>query len=332
MDAFRLMLEAVAGLVLFLYGVSRLSESLQRVAGDRMKEILARCTKNPLAGVATGTVATTLLDSSSVTIIMVIALVNAGLLTFVQSLGVIMGANIGTTISSQIIAFRLNDYAPILLGAGFLLHFLPKKQRLKDTGLILFGVGLIFFGLDIIGEAAEPLKSYQPFTDWMTGLENPWWGVLAGAAFTVAIQSSSATLGIIIILAGQGLVPLPAGIAIMLGAEIGTCADTLVATVGRSREAVRAGIFHLLFNVATVLIGVSLVEGLAAAAAWLAPAGDVARQIANAHMLFNIGGVAVFIWFTPLFAKALQWLVPDRKPETVGSENSAKWTVVSRVR
>lgn len=315
MDVFRMILEAVAGLVLFLYGVSRLSESLQRLAGDRMKSILSRFTRNPLAGVATGTVATTLLDSSSVTIIMVIALVNAGLLPFVQSLGVIMGANIGTTISSQIIAFRLNEYAAILLAAGFLMHFAGKRKKLKDAGLVVFGIGLIFFGLEIIGKAAEPLKSYQPFMDWMTGLRNPWWGVLVGAVFTVAVQSSSATLGIIIILASQGLVPLPAGVAIMLGAEIGTCADTLVATIGRSREAIRAGIFHLLFNIATVVIGVSLAEQLAGLAVRLAPEGDVARQIANAHMLFNVGGVFLFIWFTPLYARFLCWAIPEKAPD-----------------
>jgi phosphate:Na+ symporter len=312
MDAFKMILEAVAGLVLFLYGVSRLSESLQSLAGDRMKKMLAAFTKNPLAGVATGTVATALLDSSSVTIVMVIALVNAGLLSFVQSLGVIMGANIGTTLSSQIIAFRLNEYASILLVAGFLMHFAGRGKKLKDAGLVILGIGLIFYGLEVIGRAAEPLKSYPPFRNWMTGLTNPWWGVLAGAAFTVVIQSSSATLGIIISLASQGLVPLPAGVAIMLGAEIGTCADTLVAAIGRSREAIRAGIFHLLFNIITVFIGVSLAEQLAGAAMQLAPEGDVARQIANAHMMFNVGGVLLFLPFTPLFARGLFWLVPDR--------------------
>jgi phosphate:Na+ symporter len=312
MNWIKIILEVVGGLTLFLYGVTRLSESLQEVAGDRMKKLLARFTTHPLAGVATGTVATTLLDSSSVTIIMVVALVNAGLLQFTQAIGVIMGANIGTTLSSQLVAFQLNEYAAIVLAAGFLAYFLGKTDFTKHLGLTLFGFGLIFFGLNVIEQAAEPLKAYDPFVDWMRGLENPWWGVIVGAGFTVLIQSSSATLAIVITLGAQGLVSLPAGVAIMLGAEIGTCADTLIASVGRSREALRAGFFHLFFNITTVLMGVTLAGPLARTAAAFAPEGNVARQIANAHLLFNVGGVLLFIWFVPAIARALNHLIPDR--------------------
>jgi len=313
MDWIKIILEVVGGLTLFLYGVTRLSESLQEVAGDRMKTLLARFTTHPLAGVATGTVATTLLDSSSVTIIMVVALVNAGLLPFAQAIGVIMGANIGTTLSSQLFAFQINEYAPIVLAAGFLGYFLGKNEFIKHLGLVMFSFGLIFFGLNVIEGAAEPLKDYPPFVGWLRGLENPWWGVVVGAGFTVLIQSSSATLAIVITLGAQGMVSLPAGVAIMLGAEIGTCADTLIASVGRSREALRAGIFHLLFNVTTVLIGVSLAGPLARVATAFAPAGNVARQIANAHLLFNVSGVLLFIWFVPFMARALTHLIPDRE-------------------
>jgi phosphate:Na+ symporter len=313
MDWIAIILEAVAGLTLFLYGVTRLSESLQQVASERMKKLLARFTAHPLAGVATGAVATTLLDSSSVTIIMVVALVNAGLLPFPRAIGVIMGANIGTTISSQIIAFQINEYAAILLAIGFAVYFLGKTDLYKNLGLVLFGFGLIFFGLNVIEGAAKPLKDYEPFVDWMKGLENPWWGVLVGAGFTVLIQSSSATLGIVITLAAQGLVSLPAGVAIMLGAEIGTCADTLMASVGRSREALRAGVFHLAFNIVTVLIGVLFAGQLAQLAASFAPKGNISRQIANAHLLFNVSGVVLFIWFVPLISRALTSLIPDKK-------------------
>jgi phosphate:Na+ symporter len=316
MDWITLILEVVAGLSLFLYGVTRLSDSLQQVASERMKKLLARFTSHPLAGVATGTVATALLDSSSVTIIMVVALVNSGLLPFTQALGVIMGANIGTTISSQIIAFQLNQYASVLLAIGFLAYFLGKKEIIKNLGMALFGFGLIFFGLNVIEHAAEPLKAYQPFVSWMKGLENPWLGVLTGAAFTVLIQSSSATLGIIITLAAQGLISLPAGVAIMLGAEIGTCADTLVASLGRSRSALRAGIFHLTFNIITVLIGVTFAGQLAQLASYLAPQGNISRQIANAHLLFNLSGVLLFIWFVPLTGRVLTHLIPDKKGDT----------------
>ncbi len=313
MNWIKIILEVVGGLTLFLYGVTRLSESLQAVAGDRMKTLLARFTTHPLAGVATGTVATTLLDSSSVTIIMVVALVNAGLLQFTQAIGVIMGANIGTTLSSQLIAFQLDEYAAVVLAAGFLGYFLGKNDFIRHLGLVLFGFGLIFFGLNVIEGAAEPLKAYPPFVNWLRGLENPWWGVLVGAGFTVLIQSSSATLAIVITLGAQGLVSLPAGVAIMLGAEIGTCADTLLASLGRSREALRAGIFHLLFNVTTVLIGVTFAHQLADAAAAFAPPGNVARQIANAHLLFNVGGVLLFIWFVPAVSRALTALIPAKE-------------------
>jgi len=315
MDWIKIVLQALAGLTLFLYGVTRLSDSLQQVAGERMKTLLARFTTHPLAGVATGTIATTLLDSSSVTIILVIALVNSGLLSFTQALGVIMGANIGTTVSSQIIAFQINEYAAIVLVAGFAMYFMGKTDLIKNLGLVLFGFGLIFFGLNVIDQAAEPLHDYPPFVAWMKGLENPWWGMLVGAGFTVLIQSSSATLGIIITLASEGLLSLPAGIAIMLGAEIGTCADTLIASLGRSREALRAGVFHLLFNAVTALVGVALASQLGKAAVLLAPAGHVSRQIANAHLLFNVGGVGLLIWFVPLMSRWLTRLIPDKRAD-----------------
>lgn len=313
-EVFPIILELTAGLVLFLYGVSRLSIGLKKAAGERMKNLLARFTQNRFAGVLTGTAATTLLDSSSVTIIMVIALVNAGLLTFMQSLGVIMGANIGTTISSQIIALQINEYSPIALAIGFGLWFIGKSKRLKRVGLIVFGIGLVFFGLETMSKAVEPLQGYQPFIDWMVRMEKPLLGALVGAAVTVLIQSSSATLGIIITLASQNLISLPAGIALMLGAEIGTCADTLLASIGRSREAIRAGVFHLLFNVITVIIGVLFASQLAAFIKLISGNADVSRQIANAHVLFNVGGVLVFIWFVPWIARGLYRLVPESKP------------------
>jgi len=309
----KIVLGLLAGLVLFLYGVTHMSDGLRAIAGDRMKRILGRFTTNRFAGVLTGAIATTVLDSSSVTIVMVIAMVNAGVLTFVQSLGVIMGSNIGTTVSSQLIAFNVDEYAPLALLAGFVLHMMGKTERRKQIGSIVLGIGLIFFGLGQMGNAVEPLRDHRPVLDLLARLESPWLGVLIGAALTVLIQSSSATLGIVITLASQGLITLPAGIAVMLGAEIGTCADTLVATVGRSREAVRAGVFHLLFNITTVIAGVLFVEQFTRLALRISGGADVARQIANAHMLFNVLGVLVFIGATPLLARALLWLLPDSR-------------------
>ena len=303
----------IAGLVLFLYGVSRLATGMRAVAGDRMRRLLERATTNRYAGVASGTLATAVLDSSSVTIIMVIALVDAGLLSFQNSLGVILGANIGTTISSQLIALDVQRYSPVVLAFGLLLLVAGRTEMWRQTGAAVFGMGLIFFGLAQMGTAVEPLKQSVRFADWMQQLENPLVGVAAGAIITLVLQSSSATVGIAITLAAQGLLALPGGVAVMLGAEIGTCADTLLATLGRSREAVRAGIFHLLFNIVTVAVGVMLLQPLVTFVTSLG--GDSAQQLANAHVTFNVlGSMAVVLFLAPI-GRALHRLVPPAGSE-----------------
>jgi len=299
----------VAGLALFLYGVSRLATGMRAVAGDRMRQLLARATTNRFAGVVTGTVATAVLDSSSVTIIMVIALVDAGLLSFVQSMGVILGANIGTTVSSQLIALDVERYSPLVLAAGLVVHVAGRTETWRHAGAAIFGMGLIFFGLGQMGTAVEPLKESARFAEWMVRLESPLIGVVAGALTTLVLQSSSATVGIVITLASQGLIGLPAGVAVMLGAEIGACADTLVATVGRSRDALRAGVFHLLFNVLAVAGGIVLLQPLVALS--VAMGGDVARQVANAHVAFNVAGVIVVVLVLTPIARALDRLIPS---------------------
>ncbi len=305
----------VGGLAIFLFGVAQLARALKAVSGDRMKRLLARFTTNPFAGLVTGTVATTALDSSSVVIIMTIAMVHAGVLTFSQALGIVLGANIGTTIGGQIIAFDVAKFAPAFLLGGLLVHFFGSGDRWKNWGLAVIGAGLIFFGLDHIGSAMEPFKNYAPFIETMKQVSsNPFFGVLLGAGFTVAIQSSSGTMGIVIILASEGLIPLPAAVHLILGAEVGTCADTLLASIGRSADAFRTAIFHLLFNLITVSIGLIFANQLVAAGQWLAFGSDnVGRQIANAHVLFNVAGALAFVGLVPLCAKILERLIPDRR-------------------
>ena len=322
LDIFGVVLGVAGGLALFLYGVTVLADALRDLAGDRVRSIMARLTTNRAAGIATGTVATTILDSSSVTIIMVIAMVDAGILTFVQSLGVVMGANIGTTISSQIIAFDIDRYAPLALVAGLGLQMMGRTETWRNGGRVLLGMGLVFFGLGAMDLAVEPLSQQAGFAEWMTRLENPLLGAAIGALVTIILQSSSATLGVVITLAGQGLLTLPAGIALMLGAEIGTCADTLLATLGRSRAALRAGVFHLLFNVATVAIGLMLTTQIASVAQAVTPGAGVARYVANAHVLFNVAGVLLGVAFVPWIARALERLIPDRRPPAVTREPS----------
>ena len=314
-DVWAIALEFTAGLVLFIYAVTLLSDALKNMAGNTIKHGLARFTKNRFTGVLTGTVATIAIDSSSVTIIMVIALVNAGLLGFVESLAVVMGSNIGTAFSSQLYAFDIDEYAPVALLVGFLWRVLAKSDHWRTVGTIIFSLGLIFFGLHLMSKSMAPLEEYPPFTAFVKTLENPWLGVLIGAGFTALIQSSSAMMGIVIAMASQGIMPLSAGVAIMLGAEIGTCADTLIATIGRSREAIRTGIFHLLFNVCTVIIGVLLVEQLVWVVEAISPGASVERKIANAHILFNVAGVMLFIGLTQSIAQLLFFLIPDKKKQ-----------------
>lgn len=314
-DFFKIAMGAIAGLVLFIYGVTRLAEGLEDVGEERTKNLLSKFTTNRFAGIATGIVATTLLESSSVTIILVIAMVSAGILTFVQSLGVVLGSNIGTAVGAQIISLNIELYVPILMFAGLLVFFLGRNNRQKSIGIILLGFGLMFYGLEAIDAAMEPFREYQPFLDWMKRLgQNPLLGALVGAIFTVIIQSSSATVAIVVTLAGSGLIDLPTGIAIMLGAEVGTCADTLIATIGRGSYALRTGLFHLLFNLASAAIGILLAPQLAQLTQAVS-GEDVGRQVANAQMLFNIIGVVAVVGFLPLIAHSLEKLIPETEAD-----------------
>jgi phosphate:Na+ symporter len=313
-DWFEIAMQTIAGLVIFLWGVHELSASLKTLAGERMRQMIGHATGDRYRALAAGTAATVLLDSSSLTIILLITFVDAGLMSLLQAMPFVLGANIGTTFSSQIFALGIDDYAPLILLAGFLARVALSSERSKATGTAILGAGLVLFGLNTIGSAAEPLQDHQPVIDWLAGMATPIYGILAGAAITVLLQSSSAMMGIIITLAGQGLIPLEAGIAMMLGAEIGTCADTLVATAGRSREAFRVGLFHLLFNIVSVLAGALLIGQIVAFAEWTS--GDMAQQVANAHVAFNVGGALVALVFIRTAGWAIERLVPVRAAAT----------------
>ncbi len=298
-----LVLEMIGGIApLFLHGVDLLAGALREGADGRMQRLLQRGSAYRLGGLAGGTVATVVLDSSSVVIIL--------LIPFAAALPVILGANIGTTFSSQLFAWNVDAYSPVLIVAGLVLQALGRGDRAKRTARGLLGLGLVLFGLHIIGVATEPLQGRPEVLRWLARFDDPWMGVAAGAVATVAIQSSSAMIGIVITLAGGGLIALPAGVAIMLGAEIGTCADTLVATLGRSRAAVKAGVFHLLFNIACVVVGVLLIDRLAGFGS--ATASDTGQRIANAHVLFNVAGALLALPFVCAVAGLLDRMVPDR--------------------
>jgi phosphate:Na+ symporter len=314
----------LGGLALFLFGMGQMADSLKVVAGDRMKAILARLTRNRVAGVLTGAFVTAVIQSSSVTTVLVVGFISAGIMTLGQSVGVILGADIGTTVTAQIIAFNIKEYSLLLVAAGFLVMFVARRETTRYYGTAIMGLGLVFLGMGIMGEAMKPLRSWQPFLNVMAGMENPWLGIAVGAVFTALVQSSSATVGIIIVLGSQGLVSLPAGIALLLGANIGTTVTALLASIGRPREAQRAAVIHLIFKVVGVLIWVFLIPQLIWLAVQVSPshpelagtarlAAEAPRQFANAHTLFNVVNTLLFLPFTGGFVWLVRRLVPDRK-------------------
>jgi phosphate:Na+ symporter len=291
-----------------------------------MKGILAKLTVNRFMGVGTGALVTAVIQSSSVTTVLVVGFISAGLMSLSQSVGVIMGANIGTTITAQIVAFKITKAALGMIAVGFAMLFIAKNDRTKHYGEMLMGLGMVFFGMHVMSEAMEPLRSYQPFLDLMKTMDNPLVGVLIATAFTALIQSSSASTGIVIVMASQGFISLQAGIALAFGANIGTCATALLAVIGKPREAVRAALVHLFFNVCGVLIWLPFIGFIANLVTAISPsypdlsgaarlAAETPRQIANAHTFFNVANTLIFIWFTTQIARLVEWLVPDKPLE-----------------
>ncbi len=291
---FTVILHLLGSLALLLYGLEILSSSLQKLNKEKITKFLLKFSKNPARGIATGTTATTLLGSSSVTIIILIAFVDGGLISFSNSIGVVLGANIGTTISSQIIAFNIGQYAAIGLFIGVMGNLFFKKEQVKFYFNILCGFSLIFYGLHLMETAVYPYRESSEIISWMAELRNPLYGAAIGALVTAIIQSSSATIGIAIVLTSQGILGLEGGIAIMLGAEIGTCLDTLIASIGRKKEAVKLGIFHLGFNVISVIFGLIFFSSLLQVTIGLAPEASPERKLANAHLIFNCISVLVY--------------------------------------
>lgn len=303
-------IELVGGLSLFLFGLEMLAATLKAVAGNRMRSILGRLTGRRLAGVATGCLVTGLVQSSSVTTVLLISFVSAGLLSVSQSVGVILGANIGTTITAQLIAFQLSGYALLLVAAGYGVSLVARRETWKQQGRALLCIGLIFFGMHVMGLAMEPLRGNASFQRWIAEMANPLLGILAGAAFTAVVQSSAATTGVVIVLAGQGLLGLEAGIALIFGANIGTCATALLASIGRPREALRVAMVHVLIKVAGVALWFPFLDELAALVRMLAE--DDARRIAHAHTIFNVATSAIFLPLAGGVTRVAELLVRDR--------------------
>ncbi len=321
-------MQLFGGLALFLFGMEQMADALKAVAGEKMKAILAKLTTNRFLGAATGAFVTAVIQSSSVTTVLVVGFITAGLMTLSQSVGVIMGANIGTTITAQIVAFKVTKAALLMIGVGFSMLFISKQEKIKQYGAMLMGLGLVFFGMSVMSEAMKPLRSFQPFLDLMISMESPLVGILVAAAFTGLIQSSSATTAIVIVMASQGFITLPAGIALAFGANVGTCVTAMLASIGKPREAIRAAVVHVIFNVAGVLLWIAFIPYLAEWVTAISPShpelagaerlsAETPRQIANAHTIFNIANTFIFIWFTTQIASLAERLIPDKpEPET----------------
>lgn len=318
-----LIMGLLGGLALFLFGMDQMTDALKLIAGGGMKKILSRLTTNRFSAVLAGAIITSIIQSSSVTTVLVVGFISAGLMTLAQSIGIILGADIGTTITAQIVAFKVTQYALALIAAGFALNFLGKRNSIRQTGAMLMGLGLIFFGMELMSDATRPLRTFEPFINMMTQMSNPFWGILIATVFTGLVQSSSATIGIVIVLASQGFISLEAGIALAFGANIGTCITALLASIGKPREAVQAAWVHVLFKVLGVLIWLAFIPELSQVVRVISPtsaeldgmaklAADTPRQIANAHTLFNVANTFIFIWFTKPVARLMQWLIPVR--------------------
>ena len=314
----------IGGLALFLFGIDIMTRALKQVAGASMKLMLARMTGNRLTGLVAGATVTAIIQSSSITTVLLVGFISAGLMTMGQSVAVILGANIGTTITAQLLAFNVSALALPVLSLGFFVSFVAKNKASREKGRIVLGLGMVFFGMTIMSDAMRPLRSYGPFLDFMLSLDSVYLAALVGAGFTALVQSSSATTGILIVMAGQGLIALEPAVALALGANIGTAVTALLASIGAPREAFRAALVHTFFNVVGVVIWIGFVEQLADLGRMMSPDGSgLPRQLANVHTFFNIANALLFIGFTSQLARLMEWLVPD-KTEEIEKKSAAK--------
>lgn len=303
------------GLAFFLYGMEKMSTGMKKTAGNRMRSLLTALTRNRVVALIVGAFVTMVIQSSSATTVMLVSFVQAGLLNFVQSLGVILGADIGTTLTAQMIAFKLTDYALFMVGVGFLFRMYAKTGKSKSISDIVLGFGILFFGMKLMSDVMTPLRSYPVFITMMKDLENPLMGILVGSLFTALVQSSSATTGVLIVLAQQGLISLEGGIPVIFGANIGTCITAGLAGIGASREAKRVAMAHVLFKLAGVLLFIFWIPQFAAGIQWIAEqfGSGTARQLANAHTIFNVSLGLIFLPFIQVFSNIIYKILPEKE-------------------
>jgi phosphate:Na+ symporter len=306
------LLALFGGLALLLYGMQLIGEGLQRAAGGHLRHLLTSMTRTRVVAVASGALVTAIIQSSSATTLMLIGFVSAGLVTFRQSLGVILGADIGTTFTVQLLAFKVQELSLLLVGVGFAMTFFARRGLLKSLGQVILGFGFIFLGMKVMNDGLAPLAENELTRQVLVALaDNQFLALLVGAVLSAGMASSAATIGLMLSLGHQGLLPLAAAIPVVLGANIGTCATALAASLRSSSDARRVAVAHIAFKV----LGVALVFPIIAPLTVLVAqtAGDVARQIANAHTFFNVAISALFLPFAPWAARVITALVPEEE-------------------
>lgn len=311
----------IGGLALFLYGMNTMSDALQKTAGERMKKILSFLTKNPIMGALAGALVTAVLQSSSATTVMAIGFVSAGLMTLPQAISVIFGANIGTTMTAQLLAFKLSDYIYPIIFIGFMLQFVGKTEKLKNIGMVIFSFGLLFEGIEIMGHVMKPLAGSSVFVDLMAEVSStPVLGVLLGGVMTLVVQSSSATIAVLQNFAAQpaadgvsSVIGLTGAIPILLGDNIGTTITAILASIGQTKNAQRTAIAHSIFNISGSLVCLCIIPLFAQFVQYISPSGReidiISRQIANAHTTFNVVCTLAWLPFIPVMVKIVKAII-----------------------
>lgn len=306
---------------MFLYGMNSMSDALQKAAGEKMKRILGFLTKNPLMGALAGALVTAVLQSSSATTVMVIGFVSAGLMSLPQAISVIFGANIGTTMTAQLMAFKISNYIYPIIFIGFIMNFVFKKEKIRNVGMVIFSFGLLFEGIEVMGGVMKPLASSAIFVDLMGKVsEIPVLGVVLGAVMTLVVQSSSATIAVLQNFASQSgpdgihsVIGLAGAIPILFGDNIGTTITALLASIGQSKNAKRTAIAHSTFNITGTILFMFLIRPLAAFVQWISPKGDeldiISRQIANAHTTFNVACTLIWLPLIPVMVKIVKFII-----------------------
>lgn len=327
----------VGGLALFLYGMNSMSDALQKAAGEKMKMILGFLCKNPLMGALAGALVTAVLQSSSATTVMTIGFVSAGLMTLPQAISVIFGANIGTTMTAQLMAFKITDYIYPILFIGFLMNFVSKNEKVKNIGLVIFSFGLLFEGIEIMGSVMKPLATSSFFLNLMGKVKDvPILGVILGAGMTLVVQSSSATIAVLQNFAAQAgadgihsVIGLSGAIPILLGDNIGTTITALLASIGQSKDAKRTAISHSIFNITGSIVFLCFIPIFTKLVVMISPHGNeidvIARQIANAHTLFNVICTLAWLPLIGVMVKIVKWIVPDKNTTSVIQGNTPKY-------